>query len=217
LQEFDPSTGKLATMSASIYASALSLIGHECYHVIATSLESLRQLDKPIGPLAVSVFLRPCLYPLDEHATPQATIAFHSTSTDEIATCLIVFFNGKHECASKFAQIVTKRPKDTHTVVAVSLALPGKMDSERKLERLGENSSVSVFTMVDGVPKTVVSKERLSTSGGGVKLWLSDFVKERESLPDEFVRPTNSEYVFSFLFSRTTSPRFTQPPLTLLS
>lgn len=48
----------------------------------------------------------------------------------------------------------------------MQLALPGRLDSERKIQRLAQNSSVSVCTMVNGVVKTVVQREPLSTPGG---------------------------------------------------
>ncbi|KAK0724101.1 hypothetical protein B0H67DRAFT_549957 [Lasiosphaeris hirsuta] len=185
--EFDPSTGNLVTMAASLYATATSYITHECYHVIANSLESLGQLDKPIGQLALAVDLGVCA--LDQAATYHSAIVLYTTAKHKMPACLIVFFNGNHEGARKYAQFITEHPEDIHTVVAIQLGLPGRMDSERKLQCLAQKSFVSVFTMVDGAVKTAVQQEPLSTSGGGVKLWLSDLVKERESLPDEFVRP----------------------------
>ncbi|KAK3346072.1 hypothetical protein B0T25DRAFT_550970 [Lasiosphaeria hispida] len=185
--EFNQSTGNLATMASSIYGAAANHITHECYRVIANSLESLGQLDKPIGQLALAVDMG--VRALDQGATFRNAITIHSTAERKMPACLIVFFNGNHEGAGKYAQFITEHPEDTHTVVAVQLGLPGRMDSERKLQRLAQKSFVSVFTMVDGAVKTAVQQEPLSTPGGGVKLWLSDLVKERESLPDEFVRP----------------------------
>ncbi|KAK0725611.1 hypothetical protein B0H67DRAFT_642001 [Lasiosphaeris hirsuta] len=187
--EFDPSTGNLTTMASSLYAAVTNYITHECYRVIANSLESLGQLDKPISQLALAVKLDVCA--LDEAATFHYAIALHSTAEHKMPACLMVFFNGNHEGASKYAQFITEHPGDTHTVVAIQLGLPGRMDSERRLQRLAQKSFVSVFTIIDGAIKMVVQQEPLSTPGGGVKLWLSDLVKERESLPDEFVRPLN--------------------------
>jgi hypothetical protein len=192
LQEFDPSTGKLATMSASIYARALSGINHKCYHVVANSLESLGQLDKPTGPLALSVNLVD--YDLKLPATPHATLGLYSTKNDKLPACLFVLFNG-NQGASKFAQPIVNHPQDIRTVVAVRLALPGKMDSKREMTRSAENSSVTVFTRGGGA-----IKGRLSNPGGGIKLWLSDLVKEHESLPDEFVQPIDSSWYICFSF-----------------
>jgi len=185
-------------MASPTYGAAANHITHECYHVIANSLKSLGQLDKPIGQLALAVEKYICA--LDQEATFRNAIAIHSTAKHKMPACLIVFFNGNHEGASKYAQFITKHPEGIHTVVAVQLGLPGRMDSERKLQRLAQKSFVSVFTMVDGAVKTAVQQEPLSTPGGGVKLWLSDLVKERESLPDEFVRPLGVRYVLFFFF-----------------
>jgi len=206
LQEFDPSTGKLTTMASSIYGTAADQVTCDCYHVIANSLESLGQLDKPIGQLALAIKMRLLL--LDQGATIRNAIAIYSTAEQKMPACLIVTFNGNHEGASKYAQFITESPDDTCTVVAVQLGLPGRLDSERKLQRLAQKSFVSVFTMVDGAVETVVQQEPLSTPGGGVKMWLSDLVKERENLPGEFVRPLGVRYVL-LLFSLSSSSSFT--------
>jgi len=183
-------------MAASMYVKAVDNVSSKCAHIIENGLESLGQLDKPIGQLAFAVELMHH----GAHGEPAAKIALHATIQHKTPTCLIMFFNGNHEGASKYAQFITEHPEDTHTVVAVQLGLPGRLDSERKLQRLAQKSFVSVFTMVDGAVKTVVQQEPLSTPGGGVKLWLSDLVKERESLPGEFVRPLDVRYGFFFFF-----------------
>ncbi|KAK5652236.1 hypothetical protein OQA88_10733 [Cercophora sp. LCS_1] len=187
--EFDPSTGNLAIMAASVYANALAYISHDCYRAVANRLESLGQHDnKLIGQLALAVELSLGL-PNQALQTFHSTIGLKSTAENKAPACLIALFNGGYEGASKYAQFITEHPEDTHTVVAIQLGLPGQLDSERKLQRLAQKSFVSVFTMVNGSVKTAVQHEPLSAPGGGVELWLSDLVKERESLPDEFVRP----------------------------
>ncbi|KAK0749117.1 hypothetical protein B0T18DRAFT_388770 [Schizothecium vesticola] len=171
--EFDPSTGNLAIMAAAVYANAMTYISHDCYRAVANSLESLGQHDnKLIAP-----------------PTFHSAIGLKSTAENKAPACLIVLFNGDNEGASKYAHFITEHPEDTHTVVAIQLGLPGQLDSERKLQRLAQKSFVSVFTMVDGAVKTAAQHEPLSAPGGRVELWLSDLVEERESLPDEFVRP----------------------------
>ena len=182
-------------MAASMYVKAMDNVSSKCCHIIENGLESLGQLDKPIGQLALMVEVM-------HHGAnggPAAGVALHATQ-HKTPTCLIIFFNGNHEGASKYAQLITEHPEDTHTVVAVQLGLPGRLESERKLQRLAQKSFVSVFTMVGGAVKTVVQQEPLSTPGGGVELWLSDLVKERESLPGEFVRPLDVRYGFFFFF-----------------
>ncbi|KAK3364381.1 hypothetical protein B0T25DRAFT_62277 [Lasiosphaeria hispida] len=206
LEEFDPSTGKLATMFAPIHATAVSCITHDCYHVIAKSLESLGQLDKPIGPLALGVELDVCA--LDKPATLSTAIALHNNAENKIPACLIVFFNGNDEGARKYAQFITEHTEDAHTMVAVQLALPGRVDSKGKQQRLAQKSVISVFTMANGVVKPVLQQEPLSIPGEGIKLWLSGFVKERESLPDEFVRP---------LYVSRHHPNITIPYTTILA
>ncbi len=76
-----------------------------------------------------------------------------------------------------------------------------QIETDRQVQRLAEHSLVSVLTKVNGTVKTVVQRESLSTLGGAVKLWLSDFVEQDDAkaLPDEFIRPLHNEYV-SFLF-----------------
>jgi len=183
-------------MAASMYVKAMDNVSSKCSRIIENGLESLGQLDKPIGQLALAVELM-------HHGAnggPAARVALHTTIQHKTPTCLIIFFNGNHEGASKYAQFITEHPEDTHTVVAVQLGLPGRLDSERKLQRLAQKSFVSVFTMVGGAVKTVVQQEPLSTPGGGVKLWLSDLVKEREILPGKFVRPLDVRYGFFFFF-----------------
>jgi hypothetical protein len=167
----------------------MAYISHECYHAVAISLESLGQHDnKLIGRLALAVELSLGL-PNPALPTFHSAIGLKSTAKNKAPACLIVLFNGNHEGASKYAQFITEHPEDTHTVVAIQLGLPGQLGSERKLQRLAQKSFVSVFTMVDGAVKTAVQHEPLSAPGGRVELWLSDLVEERESLPDEFVRP----------------------------
>ena len=191
-------------MAAAIFAKAVAYISHDCYRVIANSLESLGQHDnKLIGQLALAVDLSLGL-PNQALPTFHSAIGLKSTAENKAPACLIVLFNGDHEGASKYAQFITEHPKDTHTVVAIQLGLPGQLDSERKLQRLAQKSFVSVFTMVDGAVKTAAQQEPLSTPGGSVKIWLSDLVKERENLPDEFVRPLGVRYVL-FLFSLSSS------------
>ncbi|KAK0724269.1 hypothetical protein B0H67DRAFT_550084 [Lasiosphaeris hirsuta] len=186
--EFDPSTGKLSTMAVDLFNRAGGLICCDSYRLIGNGLESLGQLDKPIGPIALGVWMGLCSVEFPA-TSPAIAITLQSTGKGEAPNCLVVFFNGNHTGASRYAQLIAKHQKDTQTVVAVQFALPGRMESKRKTQRLACNSFVSVFTMVDGVIKTVVQQEPLSTPGGEIKLWLSDFVKEPESLPDEFVRP----------------------------
>ncbi|KAK0711731.1 hypothetical protein B0H67DRAFT_555669 [Lasiosphaeris hirsuta] len=180
--EFDPSTGKLATMAAPIYSSSVCNISHESYHLMRNGLESLGQLDKPAGLIALDVQIG-----LVDVPASISTIELGNAGKDKTPNRLVVFFHGNHAGASKYAQLLADN--DAQTVVAVQLALPGWMDSKRKSQRLARNSCISVFTMMDGVIKTVVQQEPLSTPGGEIKLWLSDLVKERESLSDEFVRP----------------------------
>ena len=183
-------------MAASMYAKVVATVSSKFFHIIENGLESLGQLDKPIGQLALTV-------EAIHHGTnggPAAMITLHASVQHKNPTCLIIFFNGNHNDASKYAQFITEHPEDTHAVVAVQLGLPGRLDSERKLQRLAQKSFVSVFAMVGGAVKTVVQQEPLSTPGGGVKLWLSDLVKERESLPGEFVRPLDVRYAFFFFF-----------------
>jgi len=173
-------------MDRDQFQNAMLSIMVDFHHLVAKGLGSFRQLEEPIGPLALGVVKRKFISDKDNCAV---LMNFHSTRKNKNPSCVFIFYYGNHQGSSRFAQLITKHPQDTQTVVAVKVALPGKMDSTRKMQRLAQNSLVSVFTMVDGVVKTVVQQEPLSTPGGGVKLWLSDFVKERESLPDEFIRP----------------------------
>jgi hypothetical protein len=200
-------------MASSIYGAAANHITHECYHVIANSLESLGQLDKPIGQLTLAVQM--CVRALDQAATFRNAIAIHSTADHKMPACLIVFFNGNHEGASKYAQFITEHPEDTHTVVAVQLGLPGRMDSEGKLQRLAQKSFVSVLPWLIGLSRRLYNRSRSLRREGGVKLWLSDLVKERESLPDEFVRPLGVRYVL-FFFSLSFSYCSLEPALARL-
>ncbi|KAK0725809.1 hypothetical protein B0H67DRAFT_551276 [Lasiosphaeris hirsuta] len=140
------------------------------YYLMRRGLESLGQLDKPVGPLALGI--QTSNYP--NVIAPRRAIAFGRAGKNTTSpTCLVVFFNGDHEGASKYAQLIAKHPNEVQTV----------------MQRLAQNSFVSVFTMVDGAIKTVVQQEPLSTPGGEIKLWLSDLIKDHEGLSDEFTRP----------------------------
>ena len=171
-------------MDRDLFQRTLVSIMIDFHHLVAKDLEPFRQLEEPIGPLALGVERRTLISDNCAWLMP-----FHSTRKDKNPSCVFVFHHDNRGGPSKFAQLITKHPQDTRTVVVVKVALPGKMDNKRKMQRLAQKSLVSVFTMADGFVKTVVQQEPLSTPGGGVKLWLSDFIKEREGLPDEFVRP----------------------------
>ena len=133
LKEFDPSTGKLATMDRDQFQMALLSIMVDFHHLVAKDLEPFRQLEEPIGPLALGVERRALI---SDNCT--WFMHFHSTRKNKNPSCVFVFYHGNHEGPSKFAQLITKHPQDTRTVVAVKVALPGKMDSTRKMQRLAQ-------------------------------------------------------------------------------
>jgi hypothetical protein len=209
LQEFDPPSGRLArkltTTATDLHDDIKNNISHESYRLVVNSLESLGQLPAPVGPIIARVEASPLRFGNRKDDERFRAIAFRCTSReDKPPTCLIVFGNGNHQGTSVFAQYITENPEHAKTVVALDLGLTGRLDSERKVQRLAQNSSVSVFTMVNGVVKTVVQREPLSTSGGEIQLWLSDLVKDHKGLSEEFVRPLHARYVL--LFSCLASP-----------
>jgi hypothetical protein len=94
---------------------------------------------------------------------------------------------------SKQAQCITTH--GARTAVSIQLSFAGKdwLDDKEKCARMAANSAVWVWTKVDGTVKPVVHDQRLSTPGGQIELWLSDFVPDDTTLPDAFVRPVHGE------------------------
>jgi hypothetical protein len=187
---FDPSTGKLATMSAQGPLFQLKLI---IYHVIATGLESISHVPAPIGPLARTI--RQGVWPGDgQHLT---------MSSNGLTSILVLTATREHMGLGKCAHYFAKNPI-LRTITVVQLALPMQLETDGQVQRLAEHSHVSVFSKVNGRVRAVVQRESLSTPGGAIKFLVSDLVKQEDAncLPDEFNRPLNhNQYVFLFTAS----------------
>ncbi|KAK3353372.1 hypothetical protein B0T25DRAFT_631877 [Lasiosphaeria hispida] len=166
---------------------ALASVKYDVYHIIANSLESIRRLPAPVGPLAGKVA---------PGAGPDGTLMVASIFAHRGSPISILTFTTTdgHMGPSKYAQYFAKHP-NLRTIVVVQLALPTQIETDRQLRRLAENSVVSVLTKVNGTVKIVVPREPLSTPGGAIKLWLSDLVEQEDvkSLAAEFIRPLYNE------------------------
>lgn len=107
---------------------------------------------------------------------------------------LAVDYAGQEKDApSKHTQHITAH--GARTAISLQLSFPqnDRLDVKEKYERMATNSAVWVWTEVDGTVKPVVHDQRLSTPGGQIELWLSDFVPDGTTLPDAFVRPVHGE------------------------
>ncbi|KAK3371114.1 hypothetical protein B0T24DRAFT_627790 [Lasiosphaeria ovina] len=178
--EYNPSTGKLSTMSLE---RALAGVKYAAYYAIAASLDSSSDLPAPRSLLAAKLMVLPMEGDADALATfpiglppdaPTTMVAFTATGSP-----------------SKYAESFINYPS-LRTVAVVKLALPMReIDIEKQMKRLAECSYVSVFTRVDGKVKETVHRNPLSAPGGAIKLWLSDLVEQDDlkGLPHECVRP----------------------------
>lgn len=172
---------------------SLTALKYSTQYVIATGLECISHLPAPIGPLARKMWQEDG--PDDDH---DHLTVFTESPTGATATSIIIFTaTNDHMGPGKLAYYFAKNPA-LHTVTVVQLALPMKLETDRQVRRLAEHSYVSVF--VGGPATAVVQRESLSTPGGAIKFWFSDFVKQddAECLPDELTRPLHNEYVQPF-------------------
>ncbi|KAK3364765.1 hypothetical protein B0T24DRAFT_711993 [Lasiosphaeria ovina] len=174
--EYNPSTGKLSTMSLE---STLAGVKYEAYSAIAAGLDSSSHLAAVVLPMkgdadALAIF--PIGLPPNAPTTMGRLHYYRQP------------------------QQVTPNPlsitRVSRTVAVVKLALPMReIDTEKQMKRLAERSFVSVFTRVDGKVKEAAHRNPLSAPGGAIKLWLSDLVGQDhlKGLPHECVRPLYNE------------------------
>jgi hypothetical protein len=173
----------------------LSGLKYSIHYIIANGLEPISHLPAPIGPLARTMWAVEGPGDHDHHLTVV------SKSTTRPTAILVFTATNKHmglgKCAHHFDQYPTLR-----AITVVQLALPMQLETDRQVRRLAKHSHVSVDTKVkvNGPVKAVVQRESLSTPGGAIKFWLSDFANQDDAkcLPDEFTRPLHNEYVFFF-------------------
>jgi hypothetical protein len=171
------------------------------YCLVRTQLNSMACLPSPAGPLAAKLMVR--------DATPDVIIPENAQkmaetwpSTPALAittvgahgrypTALIVLTTtDTHKSANKHARSFEKNPS-LRIMAVLQLALPKKIETEDELQRMAKHSYLSVFTKeVDGVPKTAIRRQSLSTGNGVIPLWLSDLVEEKDVklLSDKFIR-----------------------------
>jgi hypothetical protein len=176
------------------------------YHLVASGIESARRLSEPVGPLARKVVLAH-----DENCLHGFFTAFNSCNIADATSILVFATAGNHKGTGTYARYFNKYPETMRTIVVVNLGLPDDLDSDRAVRRLAEFSFVSVFAVVDGKVKAVVQREPLSTPGGEINLWVSDFVKGDDvlELPGEFIRPLDyNGHVIFLIFSSTSSLPF---------
>ncbi|KAK0719425.1 hypothetical protein B0H67DRAFT_660956 [Lasiosphaeris hirsuta] len=181
--EFDPSTGKLSTMSLE---TTLAIVKYEAYYTITAGLDSSRHLSAPSSLLAAKLMV----FPIQDETLAIFSIA---PNVPPVGPTTMVAFTAtsSHMSPSEYAQSFTKYPS-LRTMAVVQLALPMRqINTEKQMKRLTERSFVSVFTRVDGKVKATVQREPLSAPGGAIKLWLSDLVEQDDlkGLPHECIRP----------------------------
>jgi len=186
----------------------LSNVFLRTYHLTTIQLDTMACLPLPAGPLAAKLMVAdatPTLAKITpESSTQKKKEARPSTPTLGIAsigahrrypTALIVFTaTDSHKSAGKYTRSFAENP-NLRTIVVLQFALPMQINTEKELQRMATCSSLSVFTRVDGMLKTAVDREPLSTSNGAIQLWLSDIVEEEDvkKLSNEFIR---DGYVF---------------------
>lgn len=189
-QKFVAMTGKLTAIPGPAYHSGIQTTYCKSFQVMDNALKSLGLDASSAGPLALQVNIAASAN--DELMTLPA--GQHKAS----AFVLVAMVTG-YGSVSKQAQHITKNLDSTQTAVVIEFAVPGRLDSERRIDRLEEKSFVTVFTNVNGKATQVVNREPLSISEGEIKLWLSDLVNSYENLPSQFIRPLSNGHVLSSL------------------
>lgn len=76
-------------------------------------------------------------------------------------------------------------------IVCLQLAWTDKhwLGDPKDMGHVADKSSSSVWTGRAKQPRAIVQREPLSTPGGQISLWYSDFVEDESVLPKEFIRP----------------------------
>ncbi|KAH6848210.1 hypothetical protein B0I37DRAFT_159097 [Chaetomium sp. MPI-CAGE-AT-0009] len=194
---FNASTGSLTTMY-----DARHHVGVAMALAIETgiSLRSFYSYPGSVGALARRVQLQSG-YPLvratghDQDGKPTGNagppaLAFTSPLSKH-PTLVLDFAGHENNAPSKHAQYITMHGARTVVSLQLSFNTMTPLGDKAKYKRMADNTAVWVWTTVNGEVKAVVQREPLSTPGGQIKLWLSDFspMGEDKDLPSEFVRP----------------------------
>ncbi|KAK3390662.1 hypothetical protein B0H63DRAFT_519870 [Podospora didyma] len=167
---------------------------------ICNDLASFSNLPSPVGQLAGKLNLTISGLNASQLAAYSNGVACYDTPAFSLGFSSFTPGPGTATTASTAPGDAPDRIKFTRTAVIITLDLPptppgmGKvagMDRDAAINFYCHGWNVTVITNVNADQKIVVNREPINTSGGEIKLWLSDFVTA--PLPVQFIRPLLGE------------------------
>lgn len=131
--------------------------------------------------------------PTNVAGAPAWGFGYRPSTANRYPALVLNYAGHKSDAPSRHAQYVTTYGARTAISLQLSFSETAPLDDKANYARMADNSAVWVWSKVDGKAKAVVRQEPLSTPGGQIELWLSDFAPEDTRLPVEFVRPLHGE------------------------
>jgi hypothetical protein len=119
-------------------------------------------------------------------------LAYRDHSHHAQAAPSIIFRWEDHNGKTNAGNLMTRL--GVRTVVSLNMAAipkdPMDLNDPARMKRIAAHSSAAVWAVDDSGKPCCAQDEKLSTPGGKIGLWLSDFVANPEQLPEDLRRPT---------------------------